>query len=206
MFIYYYGSLFRMIYPRFTWRRKNDKKNIFLTFDDGPVPEVTEWVLDLLAKEQIKATFFCVGENVVKNAAIYQRLQKEGHRVANHTFNHLNGRKNTDHTYFENVAKCTDVLNLPDERPLFRPPYGRLTKIQRKELLKKYEIVMWEVLSADFASKISAKTCLQKTEKYTKPGSIVLFHDSVKTFEKIQWVLPRYIQAMKRKGFQFAVL
>lgn len=194
-----------MLYPNYIWRKKTADKVIYLTFDDGPIPEVTEYVLDLLDEKEIKATFFCVGENITKHQDIYLELISRGHSTGNHTYNHLKGFDTADKEYLENIERCKEVMH-PDHRRLFRPPYGKIRRRQSRKLNGKYDIVMWEVLSNDFMKEVSAEECLEKSIYYTKPGGIVLFHDSVKTFEKIKEVLPQYIDHFKSQGFKFAKL
>ncbi|MCP4522091.1 MAG: polysaccharide deacetylase family protein [Cytophagales bacterium] len=208
MFFFYYPWIFRLLFPNRVWRKKTERKVIYLTFDDGPIPKVTEWVLDELKNYDAKATFFCVGDNIRKYPSIYERLLSENHRSANHTFNHLNGSSTTLDKYLQNVEECSKYLKLvKDEKVLFRPPYGRLTFRQAKELRKRnYEIIMWEVLSADFSPKVSAEKCLQKSIKYTRSGSIIVFHDSLKTIEKLNYVLPQYLAHFHRQGYSFEVL
>ena len=186
------------LFKKLVWRIVNTKK-VFLTFDDGPVPEATPWVLDLLKKEGVKATFFCVGENVAKYPEIYQRIIKEGHTIGNHTYNHLNAWKVTRESYLSNVEKASEVI----DSKLFRPPYGKLSSALSKELAANYDIIMWDVLSGDFDSNISAEKCLSNVEKNTKEGSIIVFHDSIKAIDKLKYVLPKAIQLLKDKGIGF---
>lgn len=206
MLLHYYGRPFRVFFPNYTWRRNTNEKKIYLTFDDGPIPEVTEFVLDELAKVNVKATFFCVGDNVRKHPTIFQRLIAEGHQPANHTYNHLNGRRNEFGKYVGNVNDCQALMPKSFGKKLFRPPYGMISKKQTKALISDYEVVMWDVLSGDFHPKISAVKCLEKTIRYSRPGSIVLFHDSVKSYEKIKFALPRYLDHMLKAGYQFELL
>tara|TARA_B100000809_G_scaffold95167_1_gene93849 strand:+ start:1079 stop:1639 length:561 start_codon:yes stop_codon:yes gene_type:complete len=183
------------------------EKVIYLTFDDGPIPVVTDFVLDEMAKVGGRATFFCVGENIVNYPVVYERILKEGHRSANHTYNHLNGSKTTASDYFKNVEKCSLVVR--DDfggKELFRPPYGRLTSKQFKLLAGNYQVVMWDVLSGDFDKSLSKEDCLKNTIRYSDRGSIVVFHDSVKTIDKLSWVLPRYLSHFYNLGYSFECL
>lgn len=191
-----------------TWRKETENKIIYLTFDDGPIPEVTEWVLDELQKVNAKATFFCVGENIFKYADIYQKVKKAQHKTANHTYNHLKGWETSLDDYLKNVDKCEEQLTFSlNENKLFRPPHGRLTSSQANKIREKgYEIIMWEVLSADFSPKVSKEKCLHKSIKHTKKGSIIVFHDSVKTIEKLKYVLPRYLKHFSQLGYSFETL
>lgn len=207
MYLHYYNWVFEFLFPNRTWKKEVEEKVIYLTFDDGPVPVVTEFVLDELAKVNAKATFFCVGDNILKYPFVYHRLLNEGHRSANHTFNHLKGVLYTTQEFVDNIDKCDAYIQ--DQRKdlrLFRPPYGRMTRRQVKSLQNKYEIVMWSVLSGDFDSKLSKDKCLSKTINHTQQGSIVVFHDSVKTFTKLRWVLPRYLAHFTQLGYRFECL
>jgi peptidoglycan/xylan/chitin deacetylase (PgdA/CDA1 family) len=207
VYLHYYNWVFEFLFPNRTWKKEVEEKVIYLTFDDGPVPVVTEFVLDELAKVNAKATFFCVGDNILKYPFVYHRLLNEGHRSANHTFNHLKGVLYTTQEFVDNIDKCDAYIQ--DQRKdlrLFRPPYGRMTRRQVKSLQNKYEIVMWSVLSGDFDSKLSKDKCLSKTINHTQQGSIVVFHDSVKTFTKLRWVLPRYLAHFTQLGYRFECL
>ena len=194
------------LFPAMLWKVKTAEKHIYLTFDDGPIPEVTPWVLDVLREHGALATFFCVGENVVKHPQIFQRLIQEGHSVGNHTHNHLNGWKTSTHQYLENVTNAQEALsNESSTTHLFRPPYGRLSRGQMKELKSK-NIVMWDVLSGDFSSELNPDQVLEKSIKYTKPGSIIVFHDNVKAQTNLKYVLPAYLSYFNAKGFSFLSL
>lgn len=177
------------------------EKAIYLTFDDGPIPEVTEFVLETLKKYQAKATFFCIGDNVRKHPAIFNKIIEQGHSIGNHTFNHLNGWKTADEEYFANVAKCDQQL--PIQTDLFRPPYGRIKKSQARELSFTKKIVMWDVLSGDFSPNISPERCLTMTLKHTNSGSILLFHDSIKASVNMQHTLPRVLEHFRNLGYEF---
>lgn len=197
----------RALYPNFVWRKPSDEKKIYLTFDDGPIPEVTEFVLETLEKYQAKATFFCIGDNISKNPSIFQQILKDGHSVGNHTFNHLRGWATEDVTYLENVVKCqTEIQKNGHRTKLFRPPYGRIKRKQANALLPDYEIVMWDVLSGDFSQNLSPEIVLKKTIKHTEAGSIILFHDSIKANERMSYALPRFLEHFSTQGFQFSKL
>ena len=209
MFFYRPGWVFQQIlYPRLLWRKPPDShKQIFLTFDDGPVPELTGHVLDILNTHDVKATFFCVGDNIRKYPQIFKRLLQEGHQTGNHTFNHLNGWKTPAETYLQNAWLCQqEARKHGKEMALFRPPYGKIARKQIKALCKSYKIVMWDVLSGDYSSAVSAQQCLAKTLYYTRPGSIVVFHDNYKAGEKVLQVLPLYIGKAKERGYTFSTL
>jgi len=188
--------------PSYTWRVPTTEKTLYLTFDDGPIPVVTPWVLETLRTYAAKATFFCVGDNVQKHPEVFQQVISEGHAVGNHTFNHLNGWKTDTNTYLENVAQCSRVFN----SKLFRPPYGRLRPQQLKALKSEYQIVMWDILSGDFSQKISGDTCLQQVMQYARPGSIVVLHDSLKAERNLRYVLPRVLEGLGGEGFRFEAL
>lgn len=193
----------------FVWEIPNSNNIVYLTFDDGPITEVTEWVLDILKKEEIKATFFCIGDNIRKNPTIYQRILNEGHQTGNHTFNHLNGWKTKTIEYIENFKLCeTEQLKLNAEHSLlFRPPYGKMTLSQSKKIQELgYKIVMWDVLSFDFKPTITAEKCKENVLNNTSAGSIIVFHDSLKAEKTLKKVLPEVIQGLKKRGFQFDVL
>jgi len=177
-------------------------KVIYLTFDDGPVPEVTPQVLDLLDKFDLKATFFSVGENVQKYPELYAEVIRRGHRMGNHTFNHLNGFKFTTEEYVDNVKKAAVYIN----SKLLRPPYGRITCKQRKVLKKDYTIIMWDLISYDFDSRLSPETVFNNIKRFSRNGSIVVFHDSIKAKDNMLTVLPRAIEFWKSEGYGFGVL
>lgn len=190
--------LYKMLFPTMVWRKKTDNI-IYLTFDDGPVPGPTEFVLDTLSQFKISATFFCVGENAKTNFHIFKRISDEGHATGNHTYNHLNGWKTGNVKFLDNVKKCEEVFT----SKMFRPPYGRLKPAQFRKLKEKYKIVMWDVLTGDYDNRISPEECLRRTIKASRPGSIVVFHDSYKAFPTMQKVLPEYIRIMSEHGYAF---
>ncbi len=189
-------------FPNFLWRGPSDEKVLYLTFDDGPIPEVTPWVLDQLELHNAKGTFFCVGENVKKNPLIYDRVVKAGHAIGNHTYNHLSGWASNNAHYFDNVRDCAEVVN----STLFRPPYGRLKPKQAESLHRQYRIIMWDVLSGDFDPKISKEVCLRNVIKNAEPGSIIVFHDSLKAEEKLRFVLPKVLEYYSERGYRFELL
>jgi peptidoglycan/xylan/chitin deacetylase (PgdA/CDA1 family) len=187
------------LFPNFLWRVSTDQKQLYLTFDDGPIPEVTPWVLDQLAEYDAKATFFCVGENVQRYPKIFKRTVEEGHTVGNHTYNHLSGWANENIPYFHNVRSCAHLVN----SNLFRPPYGRMKPKQVQFLQRHYRIVMWDVLSGDFDGDISGEQCYHNVLQSVRPGSIVVFHDSLKAQEKVHYALPRTLRQFSEQGFTF---
>mgnify|MGYP003494297419 FL=1 len=199
----------KKIFNNLVWEIPNSDKKIYLTFDDGPIPEVTEWVLDILKTEDVKATFFCIGDNIQKYPEVYKRILAEGHQTGNHTFNHLNGWKTENRHYIENFKLCeTEILKLNAEHSfLFRPPYGKIKPSQSKAIRQfGYKIIMWDVLSYDFDSTISAEKCLENVISNTEQGSIIVFHDSLKAEKNMKYALPKAIQILKDKRFVFDVI
>lgn len=203
------NKFIKKIFNNLVWDIPNSENKIYLTFDDGPVPEVTEWVLDLLKSEEIKATFFCIGDNIKKYPEVYKKILAEGHQTGNHTFNHLNGWKTENRNYIENLKLCKfEHLKLNTEHfLLFRPPYGKIKPSQSKLIRQLgYKIIMWDILSYDFNKSISAEKCLKNVISNTEQGSIIVFHDSVKAEKKLKYALPKAIQILKAKGFVFDVI
>ncbi len=205
MRVFKYGKLFEWIYPKRIWSKSTKEKVIYLTFDDGPVPEATPYVLQELSKINAKATFFMVGDNVKKNQDLFFQVVNAGHRVANHTMNHVKGTRCRVNDYKENVQDCQEQILEYNQPPLLRPPYGKMTKKQAFHL-SEYQIIMWSVLTYDFDAGISAETCLKKSIEYTKEGSIVLMHDSLKTLDKLRYVLPKFLDHFHKQGFEFKAL
>lgn len=176
--------------------------SLFLTFDDGPNPEVTPIVCSLLEKYNAKATFFCVGDNVKKHPEVFQQLIDAGHSVGNHTFNHLNGWKTKNRLYYKNILKASECI----DSNLFRPPYGRITRQQSMRLKDKYDIIMWDVLSVDFDSKVNASQCADNVIKNAKNGSIIVFHDSLKASATMLKALPEVLQHFANLNYQFTAI
>lgn len=197
--------LLKKLYPNLIWSARPDTRCIYLTFDDGPIPIVTPFVLNILKQYQAKATFFCVGDNVIKNKDIFEEVKKDGHAIGNHTFNHLKGWITNNQTYLENFSQADKVLNTP----LFRPPYGRIKRAQIK-LLKNartdLKIIMWDVLSGDFDMSLKPEECLKNILKHTQDGSIIVFHDSVKAFPRLKYVLPLALEYWSKEGYNFLPL
>ena len=201
--------IIKKIFSKVIWSLPNTDNQIYLTFDDGPTPEITNWVLDQLQQHQAKASFFCIGKNIKANPNIFKKVIDQGHSIGNHTFNHLNGWKNSTETYVENACQTEDIiLEYSAKKPTwFRPPYGKITFKQSKELRKKgYKIVMWDVLSADFDKSITQEICLKNVLKNTTNGSVIVFHDSVKASENMKFVLPKILEHYSLKNYKFAVL
>jgi peptidoglycan-N-acetylglucosamine deacetylase len=218
--------LLKKLYPSsLIWNKARAHKVIYLTFDDGPIPIVTPWVLKTLKNFNAKATFFCIGENITKYPEIFTQLKAYEHAIGNHTYNHLKGWITDDETYLENFNKCQKLT----QTNLFRPPYGRIKFSQIEKLVKsqqsgdgspqfdvspsqfsifnsQFSIVMWDVLSGDFDTQLSPEKCLKNVLKHTENGSIVVFHDSLKAWERLEYVLPKALQYWKEKGYEFKVL
>ena len=186
----------------FTWQGQARGKRVYLTFDDGPIPEVTPWVLDLLAEYDARATFFCVGENVGRYPALFRRLLAAGHAVGNHTHNHLSGWDTDVEAYLANVDACADLV----ESRLFRPPYGRLSPRKAYRLRRDYRIVMWDVLSGDFDTDLTGRECVRNVLDHVRPGSIIVFHDSLKAEANLRYALPRVLGELSRQGYRFGAL
>ncbi|MEM7102411.1 MAG: polysaccharide deacetylase family protein [Bacteroidota bacterium] len=190
------------LFPHFVWKVPTKQRELFLTFDDGPIPEVTPWVLKTLEQFNAKATFFCVGDNVKKHPEVYEQIIKKGHAVGNHTFNHFNGWQSESLPYCQNVQKCSKLV----ESRLFRPPYGRLKPTQAQIINRSYDIIMWDVLSGDFDQKLSKEQCLRNVIDYARKGSVVVFHDSIKAKENLMYVLPKVLEHFSKHGFTFRSL
>ncbi|WP_439882252.1 polysaccharide deacetylase family protein [Pontibacter sp. MBLB2868] len=201
--------LLKKLLPAYTWHKEVIGQKLYLTFDDGPIPAVTPWVLDQLDKYGARATFFCVGDNLVKYPDIAEQIIKQGHVLANHTFNHLKGWQTDEARYVRNVALCQKEVEkyaADRVRPLFRPPYGRITSKQAKQLQDRYEIIMWDVLTNDYDSSLGQNRCLQKSISSTQSGSIIVFHDSLKARKNMMYVLPRYLEHFTNLGYTFDTL
>jgi len=193
------------LFPNILWNIETDAKEIYLTFDDGPVPEATPWVLEQLEKYNAKATFFMVGDNIKKHNELFTTVVEHKHTVANHTFNHLNGWQTGSQVYSDNVGKAEELIGASSSQ-LFRPPHGRLKWSQYRDIKKNYKVVMWDVLSGDFNNSLSAEKCLTRSIDATSTGSIIVFHDSAKTIEKLKYVLPRYLEHFAALDFTFKAL
>jgi peptidoglycan/xylan/chitin deacetylase (PgdA/CDA1 family) len=205
--------LVKKIFSNYIWSMPNTENKIYLTFDDGPTPEITEWVLEELKKKQAKATFFCIGKNIRNYKDIFLKIISEGHSIGNHTYNHLNGWKTTTEEYLSDIELChSEIKNLKSEifnlkYLLFRPPYGKIKKSQSKKLRQLgYKIIMWDVLSADFDQTISPEGCLENVLKNVETGSIIVFHDSEKAFKNLEYTLPRALTILKERGFKFETI
>lgn len=196
--------IFKKLFSNYIWDLPNHENKVYLTFDDGPTPEITEWTLNQLEKYEAKATFFCIGDNIRKYSEIFQKVIQSGHSIGNHTFNHLNGWKTSITDYVENTKLYEkEHRKLSNENcQLFRPPYGKIKPSQSKALRKLgYKIIMWDIVSYDFDKTISKEACLENVLKNIQPGSIIVFHDSIKAFPNLEFVLPRTLEFLKEKGF-----
>lgn len=192
-------AFLKWFYQGLTWNKSRAERTIYLTFDDGPIPEVTPFVLQTLAKYQAKATFFCIGDNVQKHPEIFEAVKAGGHAIGNHTFNHLKGWDTADETYLENIERCNQLTR----SNLFRPPYGRAKRSQLAILKKSYEIMMWDVLSGDFNVGLSPEKCYRNAVDKSSNGSIVVFHDSLKAWPQLEYALPKAMAYWRQKGYAF---
>ncbi|MEI8136996.1 MAG: polysaccharide deacetylase family protein [Bacteroidota bacterium] len=195
-------SFLKLIYPKAIWKINTTQKIIYLTFDDGPIEGLTDWVLDELKKYNAKATFFCVGANIVKNPNVFERIKQEGHQVANHTMYHPKGFKTKGLDYLNEVKECKKYV----KNNLFRPPYGQLKRSQYMDLLDNgFKIIFWDVISYDY-EKISEKACANNVIFNTKPGSIVLFHDNYKAEKNLRYSLPLFLKHFAHLQYEFNVI
>ncbi|WP_318642500.1 polysaccharide deacetylase family protein [Flavobacterium ardleyense] len=201
--------IIKKIFSRYMWSKEQNDKVVYLTFDDGPTPQITDWVLQQLQQYNAKATFFCIGKNVEEQHEIFQRLLDSGNAVGNHTQNHINGWRNSTDVYLKNIEECENAIgNLPNQQQkYFRPPYGKITPRQATAVLQKgYKIVMWDVLSADFDQTITPEECLQNVLNNVLAGSIIIFHDSEKAWPNLQFALPKVLQFLKENDFECKLL
>jgi len=196
--------LIPMFYPSLVWRVKPAPRELYLTFDDGPVPGPTEFVLETLQRFSASATFFCIGDNVRKHPDVFAKVVSHGHAIGNHTYHHLDGWKTRNEKYLEDIDQCAHEMaqHGPAMGQLFRPPYGKITQQQIKQL-RHYHIIMWDVLSMDFNKDIPAESGLRKTIRASRDGSIVVFHDSFKAEKKLQYMLPRFLDHFAQQGYRF---
>ncbi|MFA9186968.1 polysaccharide deacetylase family protein [Flavobacterium magnesitis] len=205
--------IIKKLFPNYVWDIPNNDNKIYLTFDDGPTPEITQWVLNQLEQYNAKATFFCIGKNIEQHPEIFNEVIKKGHGIGNHTQNHLNGWKTITNEYLENIETCeTTISNLKSEISIlqsktFRPPYGKIKAAQAKKLRQQgYKIIMWDVLSADFDQSITKEECLNNVLSNTQSGSIIVFHDSLKAFKNLEYALPKVLQHLAENHFSFETI
>lgn len=194
----------KVIFPSFIWGMPADDKAVYLTFDDGPHPTITPWVLEELKKYEAMATFFCIGNNVVQHQPVYNRILEEGHAIGNHTYHHLNGWKTVTKEYLHDVKKASEIITTN----LFRPPYGKIKYAQVKKLTaamntNEARVIMWDVLSADFDASVTVDVCTRNVLKNVSAGSIIVFHDTEKAAEKLRTVLPVVLNNLSNEGYKF---
>ncbi|MFY0484055.1 polysaccharide deacetylase family protein [Flavobacterium sp. PLA-1-15] len=204
--------LIKKLFSGFVWDLPNKEKKVYLTFDDGPTPEITEWTLKQLKQFDARATFFCIGENIQKNPDIFNKVIQDGHSIGNHTFNHLKGWETPTEDYIENFKQCEIEIRKQSKihpeasalkSKLFRPPYGKI-KFSQSRILRKmgYKIIMWDVLSADFDTNVSPEECLENVMKNVTSGSVIIFHDSVKASRNLEYALPKTLAFLKENGYK----
>lgn len=192
----------RWIYPKALWRMDKTEKRVYLTFDDGPIPEATPIILKILKERGIKATFFMVGENVFKHPELYEQIKADGHSIGNHTYNHMGGAKHMIHTYMENIKKADDLLHTH----LFRPPHGWMRPSTYAYLSTKYKVVMWDLVTRDYSKWMTDQDVFNNIKTYTRNGSIITFHDSLKSIEKLKTALPQSLDWLIENGYAFGTL
>lgn len=191
----------RWLYPQALWRMDVNDHSVYLTFDDGPIPESTPYILKVLKEFDVKATFFVVGDNVRKYPELYQQILDEGHRVGNHTYNHIGGARHSIYTYEKNVKKCDDLIH----SDLFRPPHGWMRPTQYHRFKHKFRIVMWDLVTRDYSKRLSAYDVVRNVHLYARNGSIITFHDSLKSIDKLHYALPASLRYLKSQGYAFKV-
>ncbi len=191
----------QILFPSIIWRQKNYQNNIWLTFDDGPTPKVTPFILNTLKEENVKATFFLVGEQIERQPDLYNQIISDGHVIANHSYSHINSWKSNNLDYLNDIEKCQQLM---PKNKLFRPPYGKISALQVRRLKKKYKIILWDVLSWDFSLSIAPSKVKRNVMENTKQGSIIVFHNNQKSFQNLTSILKETIQELKQKGFSFS--
>ena len=201
MFIEQPSIYLRWLYPRATWRMDCREKSVYLTFDDGPIPEATPFTLDVLDRFGIKATFFMVGDNARKYPHLLEEVRRRGHRIGNHTYNHIGGLRWLSRNYVRNVERANELL----QTNLFRPPHGWMKWSEYIRLGKRYRVVMWDVVTRDYSKWVTPQDVVNNVKRYTRNGSIITFHDSMKSIEKLKSALPESIQWLKEQGYEFKV-
>lgn len=201
MFIEQPAKYLRWMYPKAYWRMDPDEHAVYLTFDDGPIPESTPFLLETLDRFNIKATFFVVGDNVRKYPELYKQIVDSGHRIGNHTFNHMGGARHTIGTYMKNAEKADELLHTN----LFRPPHGWMRPSQYAWLSRKFKVVMWDLVTRDYSNRLTANDVVENVKRYARNGSIITFHDSLKSIDKLQTALPEAIEWLKEQEYEFKV-
>jgi peptidoglycan-N-acetylglucosamine deacetylase len=202
MFLEQPTPILNKIYPKGVFRKNPEDHSVYLTFDDGPIPEITPWLLEELDKYDIKATFFVVGHNVKKYPELFQQILDHGHQVGNHTFNHVRSMYMRTPDYIDNVKKCDRYF----KTRLFRPPHGIMRRWLYRYMLDEYDIIFWDVITRDYNSKLSGRKVLRIVKKYTRNGSIIVFHDSVRSEKNLKYALPRAIEWLKSEGYEFKLV
>ena len=195
------AKFLRWIYPTALWRMNPTEKSVYLTFDDGPIPEVTPWVLDVLDRYGVKATFFMVGENAAKHPEVFEMVKARGHRIGNHTYNHIGGMRHGISSYVANVDKANELLRTN----LFRPPHGWMKWEQFLFVRSSYKVVMWDLVTRDYSKRLNGPQVLAKVKKYVRNGSIITFHDSLKSEKNLKYALPKAIEWLLEQGYEFKV-
>jgi hypothetical protein len=194
---------YRLLFPEAIWRIKHRRRKVvFLTFDDGPIPEVTPWVLDTLDRYGIKATFFMVGDNVRRHPELLEEVRRRGHAVGNHTMHHLQGMKVTAYSYMHDISEANDLI----DSPLFRPPHGLLRWKQARAIKDRYNLVMYDLVTRDYSKKLNPEQVFNNVRRYARNGSIIVFHDSLKAEKNMKAVLPRAIEYLRSLGYEFEPL
>ena len=201
MFIEQVPTFFRNLYTKALWRMDPNDRSVYLTFDDGPIPVITPWVVELLERYGIKATFFMVGDNVHKFPQEFMQVVEAGHRVGNHTYNHVKGLFTSTKDYIDNVDQADAFIH----SNLFRPPHGFLRNAQYRELSKRYQFVMWDLVTRDYSFRLYGEDVLANVKKYTRPGSIITFHDSMRSGSNLRYALPRAIDWLLEQGYTFKI-
>lgn len=196
-------SLYRVLFPEAIWRiKRRGRKVVYLTFDDGPVPEVTPWVLDTLDHYGVKATFFLVGDNVRRNPGLLDEIRRRGHSYGNHTMHHVQGMKSSWRAYLRDITEADALI----DSPLFRPPHGLLWGGQAKAIKHKYNLVMYDLITRDYNRRLTPQQVFDNVRRYVRNGSIIVFHDSLKAIRNMQWAMPRAIEWLKQQGYEFDVI
>lgn len=195
--------IYRALFPEAIWRHKRrGRKTVYLTFDDGPVPEETPWVLELLDREGVKATFFMVGDNVRRHPELLEEVKRRGHSYGNHTMHHLQGLKEENHKYFRDIKEAENLI----DSTLFRPPHGIIWPGQARLIKRHYNIVMYDIVTRDYSRRVNGERVLNNVKRYARNGSIIVFHDSAKAHKNMRYALPLAIRWLKENGFDFAPL
>lgn len=203
MFIEQPPLLYRILFPEAVWRIKRKKRRVvYLTFDDGPVPEVTPWVLDTLDHYGVKATFFMVGDNVARNPQLFDEIKRRGHGYGNHTMNHLQGMKTTLADYIHNINQANELI----DSSLFRPPHGLMKWSQARAIKERYNIIMYDLVTRDYSRQMNGEEVLANVRRYVRNGSIIVFHDSLKAEKNLRYALPRAIEWLKEQGYEFETI